>query len=173
MGIYITSYLLIFFARILDVSLSTIRTIFMTRGERAVASVIGFFEISIWISVAAKVISDVGSDKGKMIAYAAGFATGCYVGITLEEFLAVGLVTIRAIVSYEKGDEIANALREHGFGVTLFDGRGKEQKRTMILAHAKRKRRNEAIKIIKDMAGDAVISIDTTKVVSGAFGVKK
>jgi len=162
----------IFFARVCDVTFSTIRTIFMTRGEKIIASIIGFFEVTIWILVAARVINDVGNDPWKILAYSAGFATGCFVGVTVEEFLAVGLITIRAIVSFEDGEEVARVLREKGFGVTIFEGKGMEKKKSMLLVYTKRKRRKEAINVIKDKVPSAVISFENTKVESG-FGLKK
>jgi uncharacterized protein YebE (UPF0316 family) len=163
-------YFLIFFAKIIEVSLMTLRTVLITKGEKVLGSVVGFFEVVIWIIVVSKVLSDLQNDPLKMVVYALGFACGIYVGIMFEERLALGLSTIQVILSMDDGDNISNLLREHGLGVTTLDGEGKDTKKLILLIHLKRKKIDEIVKLIQDNSENAMITINDTKVVYGGFG---
>lgn len=115
--------LLIFLLRICDVSIATFRMISAMRGRKLVATALGFVEILIWVVVVGTVIRHLDSPL-LVVSYAAGFAAGTFVGMTIEEKLALGLAEVRVIS--RAGVEIAEALREQGFGVTEMMGQGKE-----------------------------------------------
>ena len=91
---------LIFFARIVDVTFGTLRIIFISRGMRLLAPVVAFFEILIWLVAIGQVFQDIGSVVN-ILAYSLGFAVGNYVGILVEERMAMGLVLVRVITQYE------------------------------------------------------------------------
>ena len=113
--------LLIFFARLVDVSMGTMRQILIIRGRRGVASISAFFEIMIWILAISRVITEL--DKiYYMIAFALGFASGNYLGSYIEEKIALGYM-FAYIVPKRSGD-LAHKLREAGFGVTVIHGIG-------------------------------------------------
>jgi uncharacterized protein YebE (UPF0316 family) len=116
--------LLIFVLRICDVSLATLRMLLAVRGVKAVAPVIGFFEVLIWIFAVGNAIKFIDSPL-HLIGYAAGFATGNLVGMLIEEKMAFGMANVR-VVSRFGGVELAEALRERGFGVTEYAGHGRE-----------------------------------------------
>lgn len=116
--------ILIFFLRIFDVSLATIRLLMAVRGRKGVAASLGFVEILIWVVAIGTVVRNLTSPL-HVVSYAAGFAAGTYVGITIEDLLAVGLAVVRITVA-RGGAELAEALRELGFGVTEMVGRGRE-----------------------------------------------
>ncbi|HSJ07566.1 MAG TPA: DUF2179 domain-containing protein [Longimicrobiales bacterium] len=116
--------LVIFSMRIVDVSLSTVRILLAVRGYKAIVPVIGFFEVLIWVFAVGNAIRFL--DSGwHLLGYAAGFSTGTVVGMLIEERLAIGYATIR-IVSRYVGVELADALRDLGFGVTEFAGQGRD-----------------------------------------------
>jgi hypothetical protein len=92
--------ILIFLARVIDVSLGTLRIIFIARGRRKLAPLLGFFEVLIWIVVVSQVMQNLHSPLS-FIAYAAGFATGNYVGMWIEDKLAIGTLIVRVIVPQE------------------------------------------------------------------------
>ena len=119
----ILTCLLIVAARITDVSLGTIRTINVVQGRRTLALVLGFFEVLIWVFVVSEVITKI-SDPAFAIAYALGFALGNYVGMTIEQRLALGRQVVRIFTRL--GPEMAATQRERGFGVTQFDGYGRD-----------------------------------------------
>ena len=113
---------MVFGARVLDVSLGTLRIIFIARGRRKLAPLLGFFEVLIWIVVVSQVIQNLHSPLA-FIAYAAGFATGNYVGMRIEDKLAIGTLVVRVIVPQEASQLMAQ-LHDAGYGVTSIDARG-------------------------------------------------
>lgn len=114
---------LIVLARVADVSLGTMRTIMVVQGRRTLALVLGFFEILIWISVVSSVVTRI-HEPQYAAAYALGFALGNYVGMTIEQKLAMGRQVVRFIT--RQGPELAVALRNAGLIVTQFDGYGRD-----------------------------------------------
>lgn len=116
--------LVIFGLRIVDVSMSTIRILLAVRGYKVIVPILGFFEVLVWMFAVGNAIRFL--DSGwHLLGYAGGFATGNVVGMLIEERLAIGFATIR-IVSTHAGVEMADALRNIGFGVTEFGGQGRD-----------------------------------------------
>ena len=114
--------LLIFFARIVDVSIGTMRVIFISKGYKLFAAVFGFFEVLIWIVAITQIMRHL-TNPIYYIAYAAGFATGNYVGMIIEERLALGNILLRVITKNEMV-ELTDWLKTKGFGVTEVIGHG-------------------------------------------------
>jgi uncharacterized protein YebE (UPF0316 family) len=116
--------IVIFALRIIDVSLSTVRILLAVRGHRRFVPFIGFFEVLIWVTAVGNAIRFI--DSGwHLLGYAGGFATGSWVGMKIEERLAIGYATIRVVSRYG-GVEMADSLRDLGFGVTEFAGQGRD-----------------------------------------------
>jgi uncharacterized protein YebE (UPF0316 family) len=111
----------IFFARLTDVSMGTMRQILIYRGRRKIASFSAFFEIMIWIVAVSRVVSG-SAPFYYMIAYALGFASGNYLGSYLEEKIALGYMF--AYIVPKRTSDLVNKLREAGFGVTVIHGSG-------------------------------------------------
>ena len=116
--------LLIFSLRIVDVSMATLRMLLSMRGQKKVVPFIGAIEVLVWLVAVVNAIQHLDSPL-HLIGYAAGFATGTVVGMWIEERLAFGMATVR-VVSRHGGVELAEALRDRGFGVTEFAGQGRE-----------------------------------------------
>jgi uncharacterized protein YebE (UPF0316 family) len=117
--------LLIFFARVLDVSLGTLRIIFTARGRRYLAPLLGFVEVFIWIVIVSQITR--GADNlAAYLAYAAGFAAGNYVGIWIDNRLAIGNLILRTILPDEgiQATGLAATLHQAGYGVTRVSGEG-------------------------------------------------
>jgi len=119
---YLYLPLLVFLARLVDVTLMTLRIIFVARGRRFLAPLLGFVEVFIWIAVVSQVIRGANNLVAYM-AYAAGFAAGNYIGILIENRLAIGTLVVRAIVQHG-AEELMERLHQAGYGVTEVDGRG-------------------------------------------------
>ncbi|WP_423237246.1 DUF2179 domain-containing protein [Clostridium putrefaciens] len=166
-------YVLIFLAKIVEVSLMTLRTVLITRGEKLVGSIIGFFEVIIWLYLVSTVLVGISEDPIKMVVYALGFSVGNYVGSFLEEKLAIGLLTISIVSSTNDAIIIAEKLRKDNLGVTLVEAEGINEKKKMIVVHVKRKRKKEVMKLIAETNTKAVVSIADTKTVYGGYGIKK
>ena len=97
---WVTLPLIIFFSRICDVSLGTIRHVFISKGFRKIVPLLGFFEVLIWIIVVAQVMKNL-NNIACYLAWAGGFATGTFVGLWIEEKLALGLQVIRIITNQD------------------------------------------------------------------------
>ncbi len=103
--VYVLIPLLIFLARVTDVTLGTIRIVFVAKGYKFLSAVLGFFEVFIWLVAVSKIFENL-DNWFYYIAYAGGFAAGNYVGLLIEERMAIGYVNIR-IVTKQSGEELA------------------------------------------------------------------
>jgi uncharacterized protein YebE (UPF0316 family) len=149
---------LVFLARVMDVSLGTLRIIFTSRGKRHVAPLLGFIEVFIWVSVIAEITRGT-HNLVAYLAYAGGFATGNYVGMWIEERLAIGNLVIRAILPDERSGLI-NDLREAGYGVTSVDGQGARGPVKLIYTIVSRKDMPDVVKIIHTKYPRAFFTIE-------------
>jgi uncharacterized protein YebE (UPF0316 family) len=129
--------LLIVLARMTDVSLGTLRTVFIVAGHRLVAWAIGFVEILIWVVVVSRVIANL-DNFYYALAYAFGFAMGTFLGMTIERRLAFGEQVVR--IFSRQGEKLANVFRAAGFGVTVFDGRGRDGPIQLLFIELPRRR---------------------------------
>lgn len=120
--VYIILPVLVFLARILDVSIGTLRIIFVSKGLKHFAAMLGFFESLIWLIAVTQVMQNLNSWQ-TYIAFALGFGAGNYVGVVLEERIALGNLLIR-IITQKEADELVDVLRKAGYGVTSVDARG-------------------------------------------------
>src|SRR5512136_1165084 len=125
--------LLIFFARICDVSMETIRVIYISRGIKYLAPIIAFFEIVIWLLAMEVVMKDL-ANIANFMAFALGFATGTYVGLEIEERLSIGMVILRIITTEESEEQITSFLAAENCGVTRLDAQGSRGSVKMILS---------------------------------------
>ena len=156
--------LFIFFARILDVSLGTIRIMFVSKGFRGKATLLGFIEVLIWIIIVAQIFQNL-DNWMNYIAYAGGFATGTFIGMYLEEKMKMGIQMFRIIVG--QGSEVfLEKLKEANFRVTSADGEGKHGPVKIIFTVAKRKRWQELAGIVNEFAPNAFYSVEDVKHVS-------
>ena len=150
--------LLIFCARVVDVTLGTMRIIFISRGRRNIAPLLGFVEVFIWIAIVAQIVSRANTLTA-YLAYAAGFAAGNFVGMLVESRLAFGEFIVRTIVP-DGGEELAQALHSAGFGVTTFNGQGALGPVTLVFTIVKRKDVSIVQQIIHQKAPRAFISVE-------------
>jgi uncharacterized protein YebE (UPF0316 family) len=150
--------LIIFCARIFDVSLGTLRIIFLSRGRRTLAPIFGFFEVLIWIIIIAQIVRSVTNIVG-FLAYAAGFAAGNYIGMLIEEKLAIGMLSVRAIM-VKSGEQLVQQLHEAGYGATSLQAEGAMGHVTMVYTIIKRKDLGRVVGIIKSLNPKAFFSVE-------------
>ncbi|MDD1691133.1 MAG: DUF2179 domain-containing protein [Methanoregula sp.] len=159
---------LIFLARVCDMSLDTIRVIFMSKGIQYLPAVIGFFEVIIWLVAIGQVMNNL-TNVVCYIAYGAGFATGTIVGMAIEERLSLGLTSVRIITKEDPGG-LVQFLRSHNYGVTSVDAEGGTGKVKMVFTIIKRQDLPHVIGIIKDFHPNAFYSVEEVKsVAEGVF----
>lgn len=128
--------LLICLARITDVSIGTLRIIFVSKGLRLWAPILGFFEVSIWLMAISKVMANL-TNPINYIAYALGFSLGNYIGMFIESRLALGMVVVR-IITKRDSHELVAALRSLRYSVTVVDGEGNNGAVNIIFTVIKR-----------------------------------
>ena len=166
-------YLFIFFGKILEVAISTVRVVLINRGERTKGSIIAFFEIILWLIVTGTVLTGFQDDIIKCVVFAVAFAIGNFVGSWMEDRLAFGLCSIQVIVPEStESQELVAKLRENNFAVTVIKGKGKDGERELLILHLKRKRIAQAVELIKCNLQNAVIVVNDSKIIRGGF-IKK
>lgn len=136
----------IFFGRICDVTLGTLRIIFVSKGERKKAPIVGFFEVFIWVVIISQVFSHA-SNLLAYVAYAAGYATGNFVGIMVENKIAFGYQLMR-VYTKKNGRELTLLLNQNGFGSTLIKGEGAVSEVDIIETVISRKSLKKVTKIL-------------------------
>jgi uncharacterized protein YebE (UPF0316 family) len=165
MAMLLLGYAFIFIARVIDVTLSTLRTLMVVRGKKIHAAVIGFFEVIVYIVALNKVVGQL-SNPMNLFAYALGFSTGNYIGIYVEEKLAIGLTTVQIIT---QNSELCQLLRQKGFGVTVMEGMGKEGSREVLMVSLPRKSVPQVMEIIKQHDESSFVTIMDTKGTHGGY----
>ncbi|MFH1502534.1 MAG: DUF5698 domain-containing protein [Candidatus Eisenbacteria bacterium] len=144
----------VFLFRIVDVSLGTIRTISTVQGRTRTAFLLGFVEVSLWLAVIATIVSRVAERPILGVFYALGFSTGNVVGILIERRLAFGHTVLR-VFTREKGEGLAQELREAGHSVTCFEGTGRSGPVVEVCVVCRRKALKEILPIVGSVVPDA------------------
>jgi len=152
---------LIFFARICDVTIGTIRIIFVSRSMRFLAPLLGFFEALTWLLAIGQIMQNL-SDIYCYMAYATGFAAGNYIGIWFENRLAVGVSLIR-IILHQDADHVVDHLKEKGLGITSYDAESKSQPVKVVFAIVKRREIDKVIEPLKSKQPSAIYTIEDVR----------
>ncbi len=165
---YVAIPALIFLARVADVSIGTIRIVFVSKGLKILAPVLGFFEILIWLMAMSKIFENL-DNWFYFIAYAGGFATGNYIGLKIEERLALGYVNIR-IITQKSGADLIAKLAEKGYGVTYMNAHGSKGQVNVIYCVLKRKNIDDITAMIKEFNPKAFYTMEDIRFAnSGVF----
>ena len=163
---------LIFSAGVIYVSLGTLRIIFVSRGRRFLSPLLGFFEVAIWLIAISQIITNV-NNVIAYIAYAFGFAVGNYIGILLEEKMALGNLAVRIILT-SNDERLKDSLAAEGFGVTSVDGHGVHKQVKIIYTVIRRKDLPRVEEIINESHSNAFYSVeDARSVVEGVFPIRR
>jgi uncharacterized protein YebE (UPF0316 family) len=163
---------LIFLARICDVSIGTLRIIFVSKGKRNIAPVLGFFEVLIWIIAISKIVQNL-DNYVNYIAYAAGFATGNFIGMIIEEKLAMGILMIR-VFAHERGPELVSTLNSSGYGATVVEAHGARSNVHLIYTIVHRNELNNVLGVINTFNPKSFYTIEDVKSVNeGIFGPRR
>ncbi len=163
----VVGYVLIFFARVFDVSCCTVRMLLLVRGRRGLASLIGFFEVFAYILVLMYIVDEL-NDPLSLLVYSLGFAAGNYVGSILEEKLAMGYTTVQ-VIPCSSGDELVASLREDGFGVTTWEGHGHSGLRSILNIIVTRKQLPQLINKIEQWDSKAFVTVLDARLTKGGF----
>lgn len=160
----------IFFVRIIDVSLGTVRTIFSVKGKNLIASLIGFAEITVWFLVVKEALNTDENSLWIVFSYASGFSTGTYIGGIISNKFIKSNLGVQVITN---NNNIINILRDNGFGVSVIDIKGKkDEKKYMLYISITNKNYTELEKIIKSYDEKAFIVVNEIKNIKNGF-IKK
>ncbi len=163
---------LIFMARVIDVSMGTVRVIFVSRGLKYLAPVVGFFEILIWLLAIGQIMKNL-SNPACYIAYAGGFAMGNYVGICIAGKLSLGVVLIR-VVTKKDALPLMEHLKSENYGVTSVDGYGTLGKIKVIFTIVPRREVKKVVQFVKRFNPNAFYTIEEVSFVEkGIFPIRK
>lgn len=157
--------LFIFFARIVDVSIGTVRTIVTVQGRTRLAFVLGFFEVTLWVTIISAIVKQIYTAPVLAVFYGLGFATGNVAGIAIERKIALGHVALRAFTR-NAGAAVAARLRAAGQVVTTFPGEGRDGPVTEVLVVCRRKDIKWILDFIKTEDPDAFYIIEQAREVS-------
>jgi uncharacterized protein YebE (UPF0316 family) len=172
LGIWV--YFIIFFGKIFEVTVATLRMVLINRGERIKGAIIAFFDILLWLVLTGTVLEGFKEDPLRMVVFALAFAVGNYLGSWLENKLAFGLSSIQIIVPESpKSKQLAEVLRDSHFAVTVVKGTGRNGNRELLILHLKRKRTAEAISVINKAHPGAVIAVNDSKGIRGGYIARK
>ncbi len=163
----IVSAIVIFLLRIGDMSLDTIRVLFVVRGKKKLAWILGFFQALIFVVAISSVLANADSWLN-ILGYAAGFATGNVVGMLIEDRMALGHLHL-TIYSSMRGAAIAEALRKDGYGVTEISGRGKDGTVTVLHCSVLRKKVDSVETIVLEEDPSAFITTSDVRQVRRGF----
>ena len=153
--------LLIFFARICDQTIGTLRVVFIAKGQKNIAPFMGFFECLIWILVVRQILIDIPNPLC-FVAYAGGFAAGNYIGMIIEEKLSIGNVIVRVILP-DEDPVLIEAFRQHNFGFTVVDGEGRNGKVKLIFVVLNRTNLPKFQEVLNEINPSAFYSIEDVK----------
>lgn len=159
--------ILIFLARICDVSLGTLRIILVSKGVKYLAPMIGFFEILIWLLAISQIMQNL-TNVYYYLFYAGGFATGTFVGILVEEKLSIGIVMIR-IITRRDATKLINHLKSEKYGLTTVDADGVKGQVKIIFTVIRRENLNTVIECIERFNPKAFYSVEDIRSVGAAI----
>jgi uncharacterized protein YebE (UPF0316 family) len=150
----------IFALRILDVSIGTLRITYLVRGRRLIAGGLSFFESLVWLTAAAQVITSLDAPL-KFVAYAAGYATGTVLGVSIERWIAAGDTLLR-VVTPVGSPSVDMPLRSAGYYVTSLNAQGRDGDVRVLFTVLPRRKVPEALKIVRSASPNAYVTLEAT-----------
>jgi uncharacterized protein YebE (UPF0316 family) len=152
---------LIFFARVTDVSIGTVRSILVMKGRRRMAGILGFFEAAIWVLATSTVFANL-DHWLNIVAFAAGFAAGCTLGMYIEEKLALGIQIVR-IISRRDSSAVASALRDSGYLVTTVPGMGRDGPVEVCMIVVARKKTRVVLQLAREIDPSIFVTVEDVR----------
>ncbi len=156
---------LIFAARLIDVSMSTVRIVLIVNEKRLAASVLSFVEMFVWLIAVTQTLKNL-SNVMCYIGFAGGFAVGTYIGMLIEKKLSMGIVLIRITTTEKDGHHVISFLKKHNFRITSVNAEGNIGKTNLIYTVVKRKEMNSVIDVVKKFNPNAFYTVENIRYVN-------
>lgn len=167
----IITCLKIFLARIVDVSLGTIRTVLVVKGKNITPAIVAFFEVLIWFFAAREALNTTIDSLLIPIFYSAGYAAGTYIGTFITTHFVEGLIGVHVITKVSKERSMLKEIREKGFGVSVIDLKNthEKDKKDMLIIHINKSKLKKLTKIIRKNDPDAFVVINENKYIQNGL----
>jgi uncharacterized protein YebE (UPF0316 family) len=166
--------LLVCAAKIIEITIQSLKTCMMVKGQRLKAAALGFVECTIWGLVISTLIGSLGDNLFLLIFYCVGYATGLFLGSTLENKIALGTSNLELIANDDSTEKITKYLKENNKGYTVFDGQGSTDKMNMIFIVLPRKETPKTLKEIRAVCDNKVfVAVSEVSKYAGGYGMVK
>lgn len=166
--------LIICAAKIIEISIQSLKTCMMVKGQRMKAAGLGFVECVIWGLVISTIIGTLGDNLLLLLFYCIGYAAGLFIGATIENKIALGTSNLELIASDESTNKITDYLKENNRGYTVFEGRGSKDKMNMIFIVLPRKETPKTLREIRGVAdGKVFVVASEVSKYAGGYGMVK
>ena len=166
--------LLVCAAKIVEITIQSLKTCMMVKGQRLKAAGLGFIECTIWGLVISTLIGTLGDDYLLLLFYCIGYATGLFLGSTLESKIALGTSNLELIASDDSTEKITAYLKENGRGYTVFEGQGSKEKMNMIFVVLPRKETPKVLREIRKACDNKVfVAVSEVSKYAGGYGMMK
>lgn len=166
--------LIICAAKIIEITIQSLKTCMMVKGQRLKAAGLGFVECAIWGLVISTIISTLGDNLFLLLFYCIGYATGLFLGSTIESKIALGTSNLELIASDDSTQKIVAYLKENGRGYTVLDGYGSTDKMNMIFIVLPRRETPKVLREIRAVCDNKVfvVASEVSKY-AGGYGMMK
>lgn len=161
-------------AKIVEITIQSLKTCMMVRGQRLKAAALGFVECTVWGLVISTIIGTLGDNLFLLVFYCVGYATGLFLGSTLEGKIALGTASIQVIANDVNTEKITEYLKQNQRGYTVFEGQGSVDKMNMIFIVLPRRDAPSLVKHIRRLCvNNAFVVVDDVNKFSGGYGMLK
>ncbi len=161
-------------AKILEITIQSLKTCMMVKGERLKAAGLGFIECAIWGLVISTIISTLGDDLFLLVFYCIGYATGLFLGSTIESKIALGTSNLEIIANDNSTAKITAYLKEHNYGYTVLEGHGSKDKMNMIFIVLARKEAGRVLKELRlECDNKLFVAVSEVSKYAGGYGMIK
>lgn len=162
-------YFLIFIAEAINLMMVTVRAILTSRGEKLLNTICGFIQTTVYVIATAYVLVGITEDIYRAVAYILGCAFGCYMGMVVDDWFAIGKNMLTVIVDRKDGDRLATLIRERGFALTTMEAQSSNNDKSILMIGLKRKKEKKLIHSILENEKDAVIVDESINTVGGYY----
>ena len=161
----------IFLARIVDVSLGTIRTVLVVKGKNITPAIVAFFEVLIWFYAAREALSTNIDSMLIPIFYSGGYAAGTYIGTFISNRFVEGLIGVQVITKSSLEPKMLKEIRDSGFGASVIDLKNTHEKpkKYMLIIHLNKSKLKRLTKIIRKNDPDAFVVINENKYIQNGL----
>jgi uncharacterized protein YebE (UPF0316 family) len=161
-------------AKILEVSIQSVKTVCMVKGERKLAALLAFVECLVWGFVISSVITSLSSNVFLLLSYCVGYASGLFLGSVIESKIALGTSSVQIMVANDRIERVKAYLKERGHGFTVLDGHGsKETMHVVIMVLARKTVKKTMQEIRKICDGDVFMVSSEISNFTGGYGIRK